>query len=69
MGDGGTANYDKGFYNISVRRSSEDVGRDDTAPGVPPQPPFQNPLDGKKAVPAVLRGAGASRASRTSCRR
>jgi cytochrome c peroxidase len=49
MGDGGTANYDKGFYNISVRRSSEDVGRDDTAPGVPLQPPFQNPLDDKKS--------------------
>ena len=47
----GVANYDKGFYNISVRRSSEDVGRDDTAPGNPPQPPFENPLDDNKPFP------------------
>jgi cytochrome c peroxidase len=51
MGDGVSANYDKGFYNISVRRSSEDVGRDDTAPGNPPQPPFENPLDDNKPFP------------------
>jgi cytochrome c peroxidase len=54
MGDGGTANYDKGFYNISVRRSSEDHGRDDTAPASTPQDrqrDFENPLDGGKPFP------------------
>jgi cytochrome c peroxidase len=54
MGDGGTANYDKGFYNIGVRRSSEDHGRDDTAPASTPenrQRAFENPLDGNKAFP------------------
>src|SRR5262249_16925134 len=54
MGDGGSASYDKGFYNISVRRSSEDVGRDDTAPASTPADPqraFENPLDGNKPFP------------------
>ena len=48
MGDEPSANYDKGFYNIGVRRSSEDVGRDDTAPRSTPQDPqreFENPLE------------------------
>jgi cytochrome c peroxidase len=39
MGDGASANYDKGFYNIGVRRSSEDAGRDDTAPASTPANP------------------------------
>jgi cytochrome c peroxidase len=54
MGDGESANYDKGFYNIGVRRSSEDAGRDDTAPAstpANPQPAFENPLDDHKAFP------------------
>jgi cytochrome c peroxidase len=54
MGDGATASYDKGFYNISVRRSSEDIGREDTAPASTPQDrqrEFENPLDGNKPFP------------------
>jgi cytochrome c peroxidase len=48
MGDGGSANYDKGFYNIGVRRSSEDVGRAGTAPASTlenRQQEFENDLD------------------------
>jgi cytochrome c peroxidase len=37
MADGGTANYDQGFYNIGVRPTSEDIGRGGTDP-------FGNPL-------------------------
>jgi hypothetical protein len=33
MGDGAGASYDNGFYNIGVRRTSEDPGRALTAPG------------------------------------
>ena len=54
MGDGTSANYDKGFYNIAVRRSSEDAGRDDTAPASTPQDrqrEFENPLDDNKPFP------------------
>lgn len=54
MGDGASANYDKGFYNIGVRRTSEDLGRDDTAPASTPNNPqreFENPLDGNKPFP------------------
>ena len=48
MGDGASATYDKGFYNIGVRRSSEDVARAGTATDAPP---FQNPLDGNRPFP------------------
>jgi cytochrome c peroxidase len=48
MGDGTMANYDKGFYNISVRRTSEDQGRANTAPDLPP---FQNPRDNNRPFP------------------
>jgi hypothetical protein len=54
MGDGRSANYDKGFYNISVRRTSEDLGRDDTAPRSTPQDrqrEFENPLDNNNPFP------------------
>src|SRR5712691_11553898 len=53
MGDGAMANYDKGFYNIGVRRTSEDVARGGTTfpPVPPPDPAFQNPLDGGKPFP------------------
>lgn len=54
MGDGTSANYDKGFYNISVRRTSEDFGRFDTAPASTkenPQLAFENPLDDNHAFP------------------
>ena len=40
MGDGGTACYDNGMYNIAVRRSSEDIGRAGRSP-------FLNPLTGQ----------------------
>ena len=48
MGDGATANYDKGFYNTGVRRTSEDLGRAGTAPDLPP---FQNPKDENRPFP------------------
>ena len=48
MGDGTSATYDKGFYNIGVRRSSEDVARAGTATDAPA---FQNPLDGNRPFP------------------
>jgi len=48
MADGETANYDHGMYNISVRRTTEDLGRAGTAPNVAP---FLNPLDGNKPFP------------------
>jgi cytochrome c peroxidase len=48
MGDGTSANYDKGFYNIGVRRTSEDLGRALTAPDLPP---FQNPLNANQPFP------------------
>ena len=48
MGDGSSANYDKGFYNIGVRRTPEDSGRAGTAPDLPP---FRNPKDGDKPFP------------------
>lgn len=54
MGDGGSASYDKGFYNIGVRRTSEDLGRDDTTPASTPenrQREFENPLDANKPFP------------------
>jgi len=49
MGDGASANYDKGFYNIGVRRTTEDVGRAGTAPS--DKAPFRNPRDGDKPFP------------------
>jgi cytochrome c peroxidase len=61
MGDGVDANYDTGMYNLSVRRSSEDIGRAGTAPDLPP---FRNPRDGNKPFPlsyvelTALKGAG-----------
>jgi len=51
MGDGVTANYDHGMYNISVRRTKEDLGRAGTAPNAAP---FLNPLDGNKPFPLSL---------------
>jgi len=51
MGDGASANYDKGFYNIGVRRTTEDMSRAGTAPDAPDQPQFRNPLDGNKPFP------------------
>jgi cytochrome c peroxidase len=48
MGDGTMANYDKGFYNIGVRRTSEDLGRALTAPN---SPPFLNPMDNNQPFP------------------
>jgi len=48
MGDGRSASYDKGFYNIGVRRTSEDVSRAGTAPDAAG---FQNPLDDKRPFP------------------
>ncbi|MBV8402357.1 MAG: hypothetical protein JOZ17_27090, partial [Acetobacteraceae bacterium] len=64
MGDGQAATYDKGFYNISVRRTSEDIARAGTAP-IAPDPdhpgapdlahrkksPFANPLDDYQPFP------------------
>jgi cytochrome c peroxidase len=55
MGDGTSANYDKGFYNIGVRRSSEDFGRDDTAPASTPA------NRQREGISAFLRSAGTSR--------
>jgi cytochrome c peroxidase len=61
MADGGMANYDLGMYNISVRRTKEDIGRAGTAPNAPP---FLNPLDGNQPFPlsytalAALKAAG-----------
>ena len=51
MGDGTSASYDKGFYNIGVRRTSEDQGRAGTAPDAPDQPQFRNPKDDNKPFP------------------
>lgn len=54
MGDGTMANYDKGFYNIGVRRTSEDLGRALTAPKTTPddpEPAFENPDDGHNPFP------------------
>ena len=51
MGDGNSANYDKGFYNIGVRRTSEDVGRAGTAPDAPDAPQFRNPKDDNRPFP------------------
>ena len=56
MGDGRMANYDKGFYNIGVRRTSEDQGRAGTAPDAdlgkaPESSPFHNPLDHNRPFP------------------
>jgi cytochrome c peroxidase len=48
MGDGGSANYDKGMYNIGARRTTEDLGRAGTAPDAPP---FRNPRDKNKPFP------------------
>lgn len=48
MGDGTSATYDKGFYNIGVRRSSEDVARAGTATNAAA---FQNPLDDNQPFP------------------
>ncbi|MFZ2448773.1 MAG: cytochrome c peroxidase [Syntrophobacteraceae bacterium] len=48
MGDGGTANYDNGMYNIAVRRTTEDLGRAGTAPNAGP---FLNPLDNNNPFP------------------
>jgi cytochrome c peroxidase len=48
MGDGTTAVYDKGFYNIGVRRTKEDLGRALTAPNLPP---FQNDMDNNNPFP------------------
>ena len=56
-----SANYDKGFYNIGVRRSSEDAGRDATAPASTPQRSaagVRKPARWPQAISAVLRGAG-----------
>ena len=56
-----TANYDQGFYNISERRTTEDLSRAGTAPNAPP---FLNPLDNNNPFPLsyvalnVLRAAG-----------
>ena len=48
MGDGTSASYDKGFYNIGVRRTSEDTGRAGTAPD---EPPFRNPKNNDQPFP------------------
>ena len=58
MGDGSSANYDKGFYNIGVRRTLEDTGRaaHRARSAAVPQPEGR-----RQAVPAVVRGAGAAR--------
>ncbi|MHC1745005.1 MAG: cytochrome c peroxidase [Syntrophobacteraceae bacterium] len=48
MGDGQLANYDHGMYNISVRRTTEDLGRAGTAPNAAP---FLNPLDSNNPFP------------------
>ncbi len=48
MAIGPTANYDQGFYNISERRTTEDLSRAGTAPDAPP---FLNPLDENKPFP------------------
>jgi hypothetical protein len=48
LGDGNEANYDKGFYNIGVRRTSEDIARAGTAPDTPE---FRNPLNDNKPFP------------------
>jgi cytochrome c peroxidase len=41
MGNGQSAFYDNGIYNISTRKTTEDLGRAATAPALPP---FINPL-------------------------
>ncbi|HJS85450.1 MAG TPA: cytochrome c peroxidase, partial [Acetobacteraceae bacterium] len=64
MGDGQSATYDKGFYNISVRRTTEDIARAGTAPSAPDpdhptapdlahrkQSPFANPKDDYQPFP------------------
>ena len=51
MGDGRSANYDKGFYNIGVRRTTEDVSRGAPVSGDPVLKEFQNPKDDYKAFP------------------
>jgi cytochrome c peroxidase len=48
MGDGAQASYDHGMYNISVRRTAEDLGRAGTAPDAAP---FQNPFDNNRPFP------------------
>jgi cytochrome c peroxidase len=48
MGDGIIASYDNGFYNISVRRTTEDISRAGTAPNAAP---FLNPLDANNPFP------------------
>jgi cytochrome c peroxidase len=61
MADGGLANYDLGMYNISTRRTTEDIGRGGTAPNAAP---FLNPLNGNQPFPlsytalAALKAAG-----------
>ena len=49
-----SAYIDFGMRNLAHRPSDEDIGRDGTAPDLPP---FQNPLDGNNLSP-LLRGAG-----------
>lgn len=55
MGDGASATYDKGFYNIGVRRSSEDSARAGVAPDAPS---FQNPLDENRPFPLSYTALG-----------
>jgi len=61
MGDGGSANYDKGMYNISVRRTSEDISRAGAAPDAPP---FRNPLDKNKPFPLSYSALAALKANK-----
>ena len=49
MGDGNGASYDKGFYNIGVRRTSEDLGRALTAPATTFDPVTHQVVDSQRA--------------------
>ncbi|MEA3172702.1 MAG: hypothetical protein QOF42_113 [Gammaproteobacteria bacterium] len=49
MGDGASASYDNGFYNIGVRRTTDDLGRALTAPATTFDPVTHQILDAEHA--------------------
>jgi hypothetical protein len=49
MGDGNGASYDNGFYNIGVRRTTDDLGRALTAPATTFDPVTHQILDAEHA--------------------
>jgi len=60
MGDGELANYDHGVYNISVRRTLEDLGEAGTAPFINPETGEPFPLSYVELTALNNNGGGAS---------